>query len=80
MRSSSLYTKSEEPTVSPDLSSFGSRLNTVKGPMFAATVQYSTLEYQTQSEGYVNGPARKDMIANVLQRLNEGHVSTMFLL
>jgi anaphase-promoting complex subunit 4 len=43
--------------------------------MFAATVHYSTLEYQTQSEGYVNGPARKDMIANVLQRLNEGHVS-----
>jgi anaphase-promoting complex subunit 4 len=45
------------------------------GPMFAATVHYSTLEYQTQSEGYVNGPARKDMIANVLQRLDEGHLS-----
>lgn len=45
------------------------------GPMFAATVHYSTLEYQTQSEGYVNGPSRKDMIANVLQRLNEGHLS-----
>ncbi|KAG0708880.1 anaphase-promoting complex, cyclosome, subunit 4-domain-containing protein [Suillus ampliporus] len=44
------------------------------GPMFAATVHYSALEYQTQSEGYVNGPARKDMIANVLQRLNEGHL------
>ncbi|KAG2154867.1 anaphase-promoting complex, cyclosome, subunit 4-domain-containing protein [Suillus clintonianus] len=44
------------------------------GPMFAATVQYSALEYQTQSEGYVNGPARKDMIANVLQRLKEGHL------
>lgn len=43
--------------------------------MFAATVHYSALEYQTQSEGYVNGPARKDMIANVLQRLNEEHVS-----
>jgi anaphase-promoting complex subunit 4 len=45
------------------------------GPMFAATVHYSALEYQTQSEGYVKGPARKDMIANVLQRLNEGHLS-----
>ncbi|KAG1750010.1 anaphase-promoting complex, cyclosome, subunit 4-domain-containing protein [Suillus paluster] len=44
------------------------------GPMFAATVHYSALEYQTQSEEYVNGPARKDMIANVLQRLNEGHL------
>lgn len=44
------------------------------GPMFAATVHYSALEYQTRSEGYVNSPARKDMIANVLQRLNEGHL------
>jgi anaphase-promoting complex subunit 4 len=44
--------------------------------MFAATVHYSALEYEIlQSEGYVSGPARKDMMANVLQRFNEGHVS-----
>jgi anaphase-promoting complex subunit 4 len=52
--------------------------------MFAATVHYSALEYETlQSEEYVSGPARKDMMANVLRRFNEGHVSivhtTMFL-
>lgn len=61
--------------MSPDLCPFGCALNAIKGPMFAATVQYSTLEYQTQSEGYVNGTARKDMITNVLERLKEGHVS-----
>ncbi|KIK94368.1 hypothetical protein PAXRUDRAFT_828088 [Paxillus rubicundulus Ve08.2h10] len=46
-----------------------------QGPIFVATVNYSTLRYQTlQSEGYVSGPARKDMIANVLERWKEGHV------
>ncbi|KIJ21731.1 hypothetical protein PAXINDRAFT_165137 [Paxillus involutus ATCC 200175] len=46
-----------------------------QGPIFVATVNYRTLRYQTlQSEGYVSGPARKDMIANVLERWKEGHV------
>lgn len=44
------------------------------GPKFAATVHYSALEYQTQSED-VNGGVRKDMIANVLEKLKEGHLS-----
>lgn len=61
---------------SPDLFPFGFPLNKIKGPMFAATVHYSALEYETvQSEGYVSGPARKDMMVNVLQRFKEGHVS-----
>ncbi|KAH7930991.1 hypothetical protein BV22DRAFT_1027754 [Leucogyrophana mollusca] len=45
------------------------------GPMFIATVNYRDLEYrQLQSEGYVNGPARKEMMAFVVQRWNEGHL------
>ena len=72
-----MYTKSEERTVSLSyLFSFGSLLNVTKGPMFAATVDYNALEYETlQSEDYVSGPARKDIMANVLKRLKEGHVS-----
>ena len=40
------------------------------------TVNYTTLGYhKLQSEGYVSGPARGDMMASVLQRWKEGHVS-----
>ncbi|KAF9229304.1 hypothetical protein BS17DRAFT_689834 [Gyrodon lividus] len=46
-----------------------------QGPIFVATVKYTTLRYQKlQSEGYVSGPARKDMIANVVERWKEGHL------
>ncbi|KAF9241365.1 anaphase-promoting complex, cyclosome, subunit 4-domain-containing protein, partial [Melanogaster broomeanus] len=48
-----------------------------EGPIFVATVNYRTLKYQKlQSEGYVSGPARKDMMANVLKRRKEGHLSS----
>ncbi|KIJ68430.1 hypothetical protein HYDPIDRAFT_106626 [Hydnomerulius pinastri MD-312] len=46
-----------------------------QGPIFVATVNYTKLRYQKlQSEGYVSGPARKDMMANVLQRWKEEHL------
>lgn len=47
--------------------------------MFVATVNYSTLGYdKLQSEGYVSGPARTDMMASVLERWKKGHVSLVF--
>jgi anaphase-promoting complex subunit 4 len=50
-----------------------------QGPMFVATVNYTTLGYHIlQSERYVSGPARIDMMASVLQRRKEGHVSLVF--
>lgn len=53
--------------------------NYVQGPIFVATVNYNTLGYhKLQSEGYVSGPARTDMMASVLQRWKEGHVSLVF--
>ncbi|KAF8445957.1 anaphase-promoting complex, cyclosome, subunit 4-domain-containing protein [Boletus edulis BED1] len=47
-----------------------------QGAIFVATVNYTTLGYQ--SERYVSGPARIDMMASVLQRRKEGHVSLVF--
>lgn len=53
--------------------------NYVQGPIFVATVNYRTLGYRKlQSERYVSGPARRDMMASVLQRWKEGHVSLVF--
>lgn len=53
--------------------------NYVQGPIFVATVNYNTLGYhKLQSERYVSGPARRDMMASVLQRWKEGHVSLVF--
>ncbi|KAH7883604.1 anaphase-promoting complex, cyclosome, subunit 4-domain-containing protein [Phlebopus sp. FC_14] len=46
-----------------------------QGPIFVGTGHYTTLRYQTlESEGYVSGPARRDMMANALQRWNGGHL------
>jgi len=51
----------------------------LQGPIFVATVNYTTLGYHIlQSERYVSGPARIDMMASVLQRRKEGHVSLVF--
>jgi len=50
----------------------------ILGPVYVATANYTTLSYEKlESENYVNGPARKDMIADVLQHWSRGHVSLM---
>ncbi|KAG9314377.1 anaphase-promoting complex, cyclosome, subunit 4-domain-containing protein [Chiua virens] len=47
----------------------------MEGAIYVATVNYTTLGYhKLQSERYVSGPARRDMMASVLHRLKEGHL------
>ncbi|KAG6335275.1 hypothetical protein ID866_3804 [Astraeus odoratus] len=52
-----------------------------QGPIYVATANYTTLKYEKLvSEKYVSGPARKDMIANVLQQWSGGHALRAALL
>lgn len=51
------------------------RIQGTQGPVYVATANYTTLSYEKlESEKYVNGPARKDMIADVLQHWSRGHL------
>ncbi|KAL4070952.1 anaphase-promoting complex, cyclosome, subunit 4-domain-containing protein [Scleroderma citrinum] len=51
------------------------RIKGTQVPMYVATANYTTLRYQKiLSEKHVNGPARKDMIADVLQQWSRGHL------
>lgn len=51
------------------------RIKGTQGPVYVATANYTTLSYEKlESENYVNGPARKDMIADVLQHWSRGHL------
>ncbi|KAI6047625.1 anaphase-promoting complex, cyclosome, subunit 4-domain-containing protein [Pisolithus marmoratus] len=51
------------------------RIKGTQGPIYVGTMNYTMLRYQRlESEGYVNGPAQKDMIVDMLQRWKEGHL------
>lgn len=51
------------------------------GSILVGTVNYTALGYEKlQTEGYVSGPARRDMMASVLDRWKGGHVSLVLWL